>query len=519
MTSPSLVILTEPANCALADGQLLLQAVLQAQQLSREGVPVSQAFCDNPAAAESFVEAYTNAFAGLQLQFPDLPLPEQLYTLMADGRLAPLPGLVPDGSPMPDGAATPQPLVVLSMGSPDALMQALQSNRFAKRNINVVEIAPVEQAGTASVTLAAAVAAHALAGASWSPDASPSSRFGDDEDEVLASSDGSANAPLKLDSAEYNLNFIETRYERDQAQRSESAAAIVEAAADVSAAGGRSAAAGETRSVHADDRVADSSNAASPASQPDPGLGSETRNPAVTAATTPAALEPAAAAPGSPEPVVVSDPTPTPVGTDAEEGTPADPPLGAEPVIEPPSSAGGPETANPTPIGSGADAGVPDAEQTSELPGEIAAPSASGAAVADTTEPVEDPADDGSSFSDPGEDVVYPPTGSFTSDDDLPYPLPLAAASEADGLGAILRMSLAGEIVDFEAMSYSADHAMLTAEPFDPILMRAGGPDGLEHQDFHGSPEHADAGHREKPMPQQDTHQDETVTPVHDLDL
>jgi hypothetical protein len=75
MTSPSVVILTEPANCALADGQLLLQAVLQAQELSREGLPVSQAFCDNPAAAASFIEAYTNAFAGLQLQSPDLPLP------------------------------------------------------------------------------------------------------------------------------------------------------------------------------------------------------------------------------------------------------------------------------------------------------------------------------------------------------------------------------------------------------------------------------------------------------------
>jgi hypothetical protein len=78
---------------------------------------------------------------------------------------------------------------------------------------------------------------------------------------------------------------------------------------------------------------------------------------------------------------------------------------------------------------------------------------------------------------------------------------------------------LAGEIVDFEAASSSADHAMVTAEPFDPILMRAGGPDGLGQQGFHGPPQHAAPVHRETPTPHHDTHQDETVTPVHDLDL
>ena len=599
MTSPSFVILTQPANCALADGQLLLQAVLEAQELSREGVPVSQAFCDNPAAAESFLEAYARAFAELRLQSPDLPLPEQLYSMVVDGRLAPLPDLnpAPDG-PILESAVALQPLVVLSMGAPDALMQALQGNRFAKHNINVVEIPIVKQAESASVTVAAAVAANAVAGASLSAGASPVSRFREDQEGSLASSEGLADAPLKLDDAEFDLNSLET----DETDQTHPAAAIVHAAIEMPAAADRSTSPGATRPVHADGRGVDGSNAGSPVSQPETGSQSETRNPATTPPTSanPAALQPTAVVPEAPEPVVVADPLPRPVETaDVEQGTPSNPPLGADPAIEPPLSAPDAENPSPTPspvetadaeqgtpsnppLGadpaieplssapdaeiprltphpmetadaeqgmpsnpptgadpatgspssagdaeataprlteSGAGDNLPDAEQVWDATSEIAAPAASGGVDSGATEPGEDLADNGSAFSDPGEDVVYPPTGGFTSDDDLEYPLPLAAAPQVNGLSDILQLSLADEIVDFESMSSSADHATLMAEPFDPILMRAGGPDGLEQHGFPGPAQPVDPGHREKLTPHHETDQDETVTTAHDLDL
>jgi hypothetical protein len=173
-------------------------------------------------------------------------------------------------------------------------------------------------------------------------------------------------------------------------------------------------------------------------------------------------------------------------------------------------------------MGSGPGEDLPDAAQVSDDLGEAAASLATSVADPDTLGPDEDdPVHDGSSFSDPGEDVLYPPTGSFISDDDVVYPAPLAAAPDSDPFSAILRMSMADDIVDLEAISSAgADHAAMTTEPFDPILMRAGAPDGLSEHDFDGSPpQHADMGHVDRTTPDHDNQQDETITPVHDLDI
>jgi hypothetical protein len=51
MSNPAVVILTDPAQCQLADAETLVQVLLQVQQLNAEGVPSSQTFCDHPAAA------------------------------------------------------------------------------------------------------------------------------------------------------------------------------------------------------------------------------------------------------------------------------------------------------------------------------------------------------------------------------------------------------------------------------------------------------------------------------------
>ena len=78
MSNPSVVILTEPARCGLADVDTLVQAVLQVQQLNQAGVAAAQAFCDHPAAALKFMEAYTKAYPELQLHSGDLPPPATL---------------------------------------------------------------------------------------------------------------------------------------------------------------------------------------------------------------------------------------------------------------------------------------------------------------------------------------------------------------------------------------------------------------------------------------------------------
>ena len=81
MTSRAVVILTEPERCELAGGEVLTQAMLQIQQLNKAGLAASQAFCDHPAAAMKFIEAYAKVFPELQLTAADLPLPEQLYPI------------------------------------------------------------------------------------------------------------------------------------------------------------------------------------------------------------------------------------------------------------------------------------------------------------------------------------------------------------------------------------------------------------------------------------------------------
>ena len=515
MTSPSVVILTEPANCDLADRQLLLRALLEAQELSREGVPIFQAFCDNPAAAETFINAYATAYPILQLQSPDLPLPEQLYSMMVDGGLTPLRNLEPSqDSTRLEGETKLHPLLVLSLGTPDAVMHALQGNRFMKSGINVVEIAPVEEPRSAAIPVAAAVAAHVAAGPSWTPDTSSSP----DEEGALAPSDEAVDAPLKLDSAELNLEKISIDDHGEQAQRSPPAAAMTDTRAGVSTD------AGVTRTVEADAQVAESGNAPSQASESGPGPVTEAHSTAAPApiSVSSATPESTAVTSAEPESVVVSDRSSSQAEPSSTASvTPSTPPpeVGAE--TPPRASAGNDEDPSQTAAENAPGDSLPKDARTSDGAGDNAASPAGSTADGDTTEPAEDLVYNGSSFSEPGDDVVYSPTGSFTSDDDTPYPLPFAAASEVDDFGGMLRASMADDIVDLEGISYDgADHPKLTVEPFDPILMRVGGPDGLGAQDpCDASRQNADPGHLDTPTPDPDNHPDEAITSAHDLDI
>jgi hypothetical protein len=214
MTSPAVVILTEPTHCELADADTLVQALLQAQQLSQAGVPVSQAFCDHPAEAMKFIDAYAKAYPELQLQSSDLPVPEHLYSMLADGRLNALqaPDSRPDATKLED-ASRLQPLFVLSLGAPEILMQALRDKGFANKDIQVVEIAPVENLDSDRLSVSEAVAVRTVAGPSWLAERTAESRA---EDQELLPLGESGNAPLKLESVELDLDRIEIHEAKDQ---------------------------------------------------------------------------------------------------------------------------------------------------------------------------------------------------------------------------------------------------------------------------------------------------------------
>ena len=215
MTSPAVVILTDPARCQLADADVLLRALLQVQQLNDAGVPASQAFCDHPAAAQEFVDAYSKVYPELQQQSSDLPLPEHLYSMVADGRFSPLPTTNTGEPSKPGESAQLYPLYVLSLGAPKSLMQALQHSSFAKSNIRVLEIAPIEQPGAESVSVAEAVAHEPAAQSSWLAE-SPSGPQEDDE-EALSSEALPAGEPVKLDSVEVDLDHIQADRNDDKA--------------------------------------------------------------------------------------------------------------------------------------------------------------------------------------------------------------------------------------------------------------------------------------------------------------
>ena len=133
MTSRAVVILTEPEQCELAGPDVLVQAMLEVQQLSKAGLAASQAFCDHPAAAMKFIEAYTKAYPELQLRSSDLPLPEQLYSIVADGRVMPLRAPAALEGAKPGEASQLYPLYVLSLGCSRCADEGAATQQLCKK--------------------------------------------------------------------------------------------------------------------------------------------------------------------------------------------------------------------------------------------------------------------------------------------------------------------------------------------------------------------------------------------------
>jgi hypothetical protein len=506
MTGRAVVIMTDPARCELGDTDVLVQAVLQVQQLSEAGSAPSQAFCDHPAAAMKFIEAYAKAYPELQLRSSDLPAPEALYSIVADGRVMPLQAPAAPEAARTGEAGQLYPLYVLSLGAPDALVQALQHNRFIKSDIQVVEIAPLDDSRTESVSVAEAVAHEPLTRSFWR-DAAAAEPDHDEEEffapEALASSDR-----LKLASVEVNLDHIQVeddykdRYDSVMGQPEMAPVVTPPAAAPVLDAGGSptSSAGGMSGgSVTASDSGAR------------PVLEAATQS-AATSATTPepGSLSPSPPAIAAPVPVAGEEKIPeAAAGVDASEDSAA--------VDEDATSRDSPEHTE-TPDGDHEEDG---GEETSggadvrEDPTVVADGAVVDPPAAGTTESGEEPPRISiTSFDAPGEDVRYPPTGCFAMDDDVSYSAP---AGSGPGLDILEDLFGSGEceIVDLKAVLAGLPDAAGALGPQVPNV----GPGPVRGFNESPAPQVVALPDADGPSPDPEDAWHERSPAVHDLDI
>jgi hypothetical protein len=505
MTGRAVVILTDPARCELGDTDVLVQAVLQVQQLSEAGLAPSQAFCDHPAAAMKFIEAYAKAYPELQLRSSDLPAPEALYSIVADGRVMPLQApAAPDAVRMGE-ASQLYPLYVLSLGAPDALVRALQHNRFIKSDIQVVEIAPADDSRTESVSVAEAVAHEPLTRSLWREERAAES---DREEEFLPSEEVASSDPLKLASVEVDLDHIQVDRGGDHKDHYDPVMGQPEnmpvvtppvSAPAVDASGGPNASAGGLSGGS----ITASDSGAKPASE------AATQS----AATSTTTLEPGAL---SPSPPAITAPLPVPgeenipeaaAGVDASEDSAAvddgaTSPDSPDPTETPPDDL---EEESEEEASGGAD--------VQEDPAAIADGTEGNASAAGAAESgKEAPRMGAASFDAPGEDVRYPPAGSFALDDDVSYAAP--AGPGLDTLEDLLG-SGACEVVDLEAVLAGLPEAAgVLAAPVHDLGPRPG-------RGFDESPGPQVAGPPgpDAPRPDPEDTEPERSPAVHDLDI
>jgi hypothetical protein len=385
-----------------------------------------------------FIQAYAKAYPELQLRAADLPLPEQLYSIIADGRIMPLKASMTPETAKPGEATQLYPLYVLSLGTPDALMQAVQHNGFAKSDIKFVEIAPLDESDAQTASVADAVAHDGRAG--WRTETLADRDLGDDD--AFASTERAAGDSLKLDSVEVNLDHIEVDRKESQVGHYDRAlddpaptivvpppasgtAQDVGAGAPISLIGavpGGSAAGESTLTTAAISVGLEGGTWPSPP----PGVASLlAADASILPDASVAALVDAGGAGAEEVPGGLAAPSdPAPAGDDGPEGTPDSSPDPGELYAEPDPHA------LPEPMLEGGSDDAPEPEIVDR------AGSSSGR--------------DRPSYGDPGGDVLYPPAASFAMDDDVSYPLPDGIALPL--LHALFDGSTDGEVVDLEAM-------------------------------------------------------------------
>jgi hypothetical protein len=169
MSNPAIVLMTDPSRCNLGDVHHLVQALLEIQQMGEHAIP--QAFCDHPEAAGEFIDAYAHAYPQLVLEDREIPTPDLLQSLVSTGQvgafgqaaeLAPPDEVAPPAEP---NGANGVPIVVLTLGSSQALFDALQQAPAIRENIRLIDVAP-EREDVLSVAVAEAVASRRLDGES-----------------------------------------------------------------------------------------------------------------------------------------------------------------------------------------------------------------------------------------------------------------------------------------------------------------------------------------------------------------
>jgi hypothetical protein len=441
MHSRAVVILTEPERCDLASADVLMQAVLQIQQLNNAGLAASQAFCDHPASAMKFIEAYAKAYPELQLRAADLPLPEQLYSIIADGRVVPLQSSMTPEAAKPGEASQLYPLYVLSLGTPDVLMQAVQHNGFARSDIKIVEIAPLDESDAKTASVADAVAHDGRAG--WRTETLADRYLGDDD--AFASTERAAGDSLKLDSVEVNLDHIEVDRKEslvghyDRALDDPAPTIVVpppanETAQDVGAGAPISlVGAVPGGSVAAESMLTTAASVGLEGGtwpSPPPAVAALVAAGASILPDAPVTAPVDAGGAGAEEvPGGIAAPSdPAPAGDDGPNGTLDSSPDPGELHAEPDPHAV-PETMDEPMLEGGSDE-APEPE------------------IVDPAGASSGP--DRPSYGDPGGDVLYPPAASFAMDDDVSYPLPEGIALPL--LADLFDGSTDGEVVDLEAM-------------------------------------------------------------------
>lgn len=167
MSNPAIVLMTDPSRCNLGDVHYLVQALLEMQQMGQHAIP--QAFCDHPEAAKDFIDAYAHAYPQLVLEDREIPTPDDLQSLISSGQIGAL-GRPPE--PMPTGDLPPSaetsganvfPIVVLTLGGSQVLLDALQQSPTMRDSIRLIDVGP-ERADPLSLSIANAVAIRGLDG-------------------------------------------------------------------------------------------------------------------------------------------------------------------------------------------------------------------------------------------------------------------------------------------------------------------------------------------------------------------
>jgi hypothetical protein len=210
MSNPAIVLMTDPSRCSLGDVHHLVQALVEIQQMGEHAMP--QAFCDHPAAAKEFIDAYANAYPQLVLEDREIPTPGHLHSLITNGQIGPLgrlPELTPPDElqrPIEQNGANAFPIVVLTLGNSQLLFDALQQSPTMRESIRLIEVGE-ERPDALSVSIADAVAVRGLDGDPWAHDRS------DTELPVLDDVAGATKtdvASVALQDDQMDLDVVET---------------------------------------------------------------------------------------------------------------------------------------------------------------------------------------------------------------------------------------------------------------------------------------------------------------------